>query len=78
MAKAQIAPVPKPPKPGFVLTLTHEEAVALHDVTHLIGGGSESTRRQHFDAIREALEDVGVPETKRSDINGKYRSIYFE
>lgn len=64
--------------PVVKLTLTVDEAETLCEIMRRIGGDSETTRREHTDAISIALSAAGVRlPSPRPRVSKTSRSIYF-
>lgn len=63
--------------PRVALTLNQDEAEALYLIMRYVGGDPERTRRRHADAIRDALDEVGVHRESglSNDVEGV---IYFK
>lgn len=62
----------------YQLTLSKEEAKALHDIIRRVGGVSVG-RRKHIQAIEDAMDHLCVPYTDRApDIDReRYNTIHF-
>lgn len=72
MAKADI-------NAEFVLTLTEDEATTLRDILSNIAG-YPGTRRDHAEAIAEALDEIGLEfdENGSDDIEGTIKFVHTE
>lgn len=64
---------------SVVLTLSHEEAITLHDIVRSIGGDDRKSRRVHTNSISKALREAAVPYASFPvpDMQQGNRTIYF-
>lgn len=66
----------------YILTLSKDEAQVLKDILARVGGCPYTTRRNHTNAISNALEGVGIfsqvgHNDPTNDIDPRNSSIYF-